>query len=181
MDTALAISVPISNGLELLPPGTIPDTLRCVNMEPHGNTVRFPSRWQLDRGKGVAAVRQEIADLAEIINRGTEAITGCYMRICDLIRSRGLTEAEVRDILSPHFPPPRISEILRVANAPEQVYLRYSTGFFGFKAALRVCRGYRVTPAARLLRVRARRAAERLILLGFRGEMVVRGLTISVR
>lgn len=134
-------------------------------MELSGLTViNFPSRWAL-RGKNARPALAELNSLAATIVRGCEAITGVYMRMTDLIRSTGLTDAQVREALEPHFPPARISEILRVSRAPESVYVRYTAGFFGFKAALRECRGYMVTPSDELRRRKIRRTAERLVLL----------------
>lgn len=74
-----------------------------------------------------------------------------------------------------------MSEILRVARAPEEIYSRYSTGFFGFKAALKSCRMYNVTPSEELTRRKIKRAAERLILLvNGAGEVRVNGRRIVI-
>lgn len=133
--------------------------------------ISVPSRWALlpqDRALSIAEVQR----LGDIINRGAEALCSCYMRMCDLIRDRELTDDEVRGALSASFPPPRISEILRVAKAPDSVYKRYRAGFFGFKAALAECRAYNVLPETRLAQARIRRAAERLVKLAGPGATV---------
>lgn len=126
--------------------------------------LRLPSRWAVNRLDRIGTVN-ELAHLAKTLCTGCEALTGLYMRMCDLIRGSDLTDIEARAILSPHFSQPRISEILRVSRAPEAVYARYTAGFFGFKAALKECRGYQVTPIAELRVRKIRRAAERLVLL----------------
>lgn len=100
----------------------------------HPILIKCPNRWTLCTNSEQAKL--EIAELAEVINQGTQALGGVYMRICDTIRNAGLLDSEVRKALSPHFPPPRISEILKVCRAPEMVYARYHAGFFGFRAAL---------------------------------------------
>lgn len=126
-------------------------------------------------------VGKELSNLASIIVRGCDAIHGVYMRICDLIRDTELTDAQIRDALSRHFPSSRISEILRVSRAPEDVYRRYRAGFFGFKAALEQCRGYTVTATPELNRRKIRRAAERLVtLLDGPGTLSIRGRTVAV-
>lgn len=124
----------------------------------------------------------ELGKLAEVLAKGCEALGGLYMRMTDLIRSSGLADSEVRQALDRHFSPARISEILRVSRAPEQVYLRYRGGFFGFKAALRESRGYRITPNQELQRRKVRRAAQRLVaLMPQPGELAVGARVVSVR
>ena len=142
--------------------------------------LEVPARWTLFSGVDVAEAKREIVRFAGIINRGTEAISGLYMRMVDMIRHYGLTDAEVNELLREHFPGPRISEILRVSRASDEVYNRYRTGFFGFKAALQECRGYAVTPSQELKRKKVRRAAERLIVLGAQGVIKVRGKTVTI-
>jgi len=142
--------------------------------------IEVPGRWTLQH-RDASSVSRELSTLAETLIRGCEALHGCYMRICDLVRLHELTDKEVKEALGKHFPQPRISEILRVSRAPEDVYRRYRSGFFGFKAALEQCRGYRVTPNAELNRRRIRRTAERLVLLlDGPGELKIRGRLISV-
>jgi hypothetical protein len=143
--------------------------------------IEVPARWTLGRFTPETAAI-ELQALGEVLNRGCEALGGLYMRMCDLIRSSGLSDSEVRKALDRHFPEARISEILRVSRAPEQVYLRYRAGFFGFKAALRECRGYQVTPTGELTRRKVRRAAQRLVaLMPQPGELAIGGRVVSVR
>jgi len=102
--------------------------------------------------------------------------------MCDLIRLHEMTDREIKESLGKHFPQPRISEIMRVSRAPDDVYRRYRAGFFGFKAALEQCRGYRVTSTSELNRRKIRRAAERLIvLLNGPAQLTVRGRVIEIR
>lgn len=127
--------------------------------------LEFPCRWvtyqDIDRAKAVS----EIDSLATVLVRGCEAVTGVYMRLCDLVRNGPLSDLEVRKILGAHFPRQRVSEIIRVSKAPEHIYNRYTAGFFGFKSALRECRAYTVTPNETLRRRQIRRAIGRLIAL----------------
>lgn len=144
-------------------------------------TLTFPQRWTvgcLDLGQS----KRELDRLSSICIRGADAVIGVYMRICDLIRSGPLTDDEARSILSNHFAQPRVSEILRVARAPDEIYSRYTAGFFGFKAAVRQCRAYNITPADELKRRQIRRAIGRLISLA-EGPAVFQhgGRTIEIR
>jgi uncharacterized protein (DUF2236 family) len=142
--------------------------------------LTIPSRWVVINRDHQAA-QAELSQIAIILVRSAEAIGDLYMRMCDLIRESDITDDEVRHILESHFPPSRISEILRVSRAPREVYIRYTAGFFGFKAALRQCRGYQVTAAKELCRRKIRRAAERLVLLlGGPAELHVRGHVVKV-
>lgn len=136
-------------------------------MEPDSSgdvIIAVPSRWQfrqLSRREAVA----ELDRLGGIISKGVEALHGVYMGLTDLIRDHGLSDGEVRSALAGKFPQPRISELIRVARAPNEVYRRYQCGFFGFKAALQECRGYQITPSEELHRRKIRRTAERLLHL----------------
>lgn len=143
-------------------------------------TIECPSRWTLFGSQTLEQGKTEIQKLAGIIVKGTEALGGVYMRLVDTIRHHGFTDDEVRKMLSRHFSEPRVSEILRVAKAPEEVYNRYMAGFFGFKAALRECRSYTITPGTELIRRKAKRAAIRLITLGVTGEIHVKGRVVTV-
>ena len=134
-------------------------------------TVTVPARWTVSHQSRTDAIR-EVGDLAGIITTAADAVCGCYMRLCDVIRLHGLTDDEVRSAIGGRFPAPRVSELLRVANAPDETYRRYRAGFFGFKAALQECRGYRILPERRLVQKRIRRAAERLVRLAGPGVSV---------
>lgn len=142
------------------------DLHRCMADEvADPNAVSFPCRWPGARHLSPAEASAEIESLAIVLNKGCEAIAGVYMRLCDTIRSNHLTDRDVRSALRQHFPESRISEILRVSRAPDDVYMKYTAGFFGFRAALRQCRYYHVTPSEHLKWRKARRAAEMLVRL----------------
>lgn len=144
-------------------------------------TITFPSQWAIVKLRDADA-QIEIKNMAKTIQRGTAAVVGLYMRMCQTIRQSTLSDAQVRDILSDHFNDQRISEILRVSRAPEQVYQKYTAGFFGFKAALRECRGYRIMETEDLHRRKLRRAARRLVELTSEPmELEVQGRVVSIR
>lgn len=142
-------------------------------------TLELPSRWSVEDRSHADAVK-EIAQLGIVLSRGIDALHGVYMRITDLIREHKLTAAEIRSALGDTFPPPRVSEFILVANAPENTYRRYKTGFVGFKATLQECRGYRIAASDDLRRRKIRRTAERLVLLLGPGEVEVRGRRVVV-
>jgi hypothetical protein len=80
-----------------------------------------------------------------------------------MIRTSTLPERDIRSALEKHFPQSRVSELMRVSRAPEEIYSRYTGGFFGFKAALKHCRLYNVTPQGELKRRQLMRAAHRIL------------------
>lgn len=141
------------------------------NTEAQPSTITVPSRWDWTNRSRVE-VLQELDKCAQILVKGTEALSGLYLKMCDMIREHGLTDDEIRVALCKHFPPPRISEFLKVARAPDLVYRRYRAGFVGFKAVLAECRGYRIHQDEWLKRRKIRRAAERLMLLMPQGGSV---------
>lgn len=145
---------------------------------PHN--ISLPSRWTIGSNTHAENIA-ELGRLATVLAKAAEAISGVYMRMCDTIRNGGLDDWEVRQALKPHFSEARISELLRVARAPEEVYKRYSGGFFGFKAALRECRLYNITPGEELKRRAVRRAAHRLVSLLQAGAVLrIKDRTITV-
>jgi len=142
--------------------------------------VTIPGRFvvsQLTHEQAIEAVDR----LALILSKGIEALSGLYLRVCDTIRDNGLTDDEIRHTLSKYFPPPRVSEFIRIANAPLETYRRYRAGFIGFRAALNECRGYRILSTETLTQKKIRRAAERLVMLYPQGQLVVRGKQINVQ
>ncbi len=141
--------------------------------------ITIPGRWDLTRYTHAERI-QEIDRLARILTQGTEALYGLYMRLCDHIRDAQLTDDEIRKHLSPHFSAPRISEFIRMANAPKDVYFQYRAGFIGFRATLQVCRGYTVNVPEHVKRKKIRRVAERLVGLMGSGEVEVRGKKVTV-
>lgn len=186
----LNITNSVSGGYTPYPPCllffTVSDTgdgLRCVpgnlvELEPE-ERISIPGRWAVGNP---ADYRAELKRLAVVFAAGTQALGGLYMRICDTIRKSNLTDSEVRSVLESNLSAARVSELLRVAHAPEEVYIRYTTGFFGFKAALRECRGYVVTPSEELRRRKMRRTAERLIILaGGATQITIKTWTIIIQ
>lgn len=144
-------------------------------------TLVFPSRWVISKQTHEEDVK-EIGKLGEIILKGAEAICGVYMRLCDRIRESDLSEDEIRRALEPHLPQPRISEIMRVSRSSKAIYSRYMAGFFGFKAALKECRGYTVTPDEELKQRKIHRTAKRLLdLMKGQGSVAVNGKTITIK
>lgn len=141
--------------------------------------LTIPSRWGKGKFSHDEAI-EEIDRLAKILVRGADALCGLYLRICDTIRESRLENEEIRSTLSKHFPPPRVSEFIKIANAPEDVYRRYRAGFIGFRAALSECRGYRINSSEFLQSKKIRRAARRLIDLIGHGEVTVKGRRVSV-
>ena len=139
----------------------------------------IPGRWDLTHRSRSEALA-EIDRCAGILARGVEALSGLYLRICDQIRDHHLTDDEIRQVLSPHFPAPRVSEFIRVANAPPETYRRYKAGLVGFRAVLQECRGYRILDDEHRKRKKIRRAAERLIGLLGHGEVTVCGRRVTV-
>lgn len=139
----------------------------------------IPPRWDFEKRTHAQAL-EEIDRLAGILSRGAEALSGLYIRICHTLRQHNLTNDEIREVLSPHFAPPRVSEFIRIANAPPHVYRRYHGGFIAFRAALAECRGYQITSNEEIKRRKIRRTAERLIELMGPGEVEVCGQRVTV-
>ena len=140
----------------------------------------LPRRWDLEKRDRESAKR-EIARCAELLARGVDAVCNLYMRICDQIRDHELTDGEIRGLLSRHFPPPRVSEFIRVANAPRETYMRYRAGLVGFRAVLQECRGYHILAPEHIHKKKVRRAAERLLtLMGDRREVEILGHRIRI-
>jgi hypothetical protein len=142
-------------------------------------SITFPCRWTL----GVVNTLEELESLAPTIVKGVDAISGVFMRLCDTIRKSELPDWKVRQYLGKHFLPPRVSEIMRVTRAPDDVYLKYSAGLFGFKAALKQCRSFHVTPTDELNRRKAKKTAQRLVELtgGLHGEVHVGCNVVTVK
>ena len=146
-------------------------TRELLSRETTVTTLTVPDRFRQRRIDREQALR-EITVLGCLISRGTQAIGRCYLRITDTIREFELADGEVREALRGQFADSRISELLRVANSPNEVYNRWQAGFWGFKAALRECRYYNISPPARLIAKQKQRAAERLVKLATDGEEI---------
>lgn len=154
--------------------------LQRSNLEVSPTTLTIPSQWSCARLTHAEAV-SEVDRLAKILLTGADALCGLYMRICETIRRYSFTDAEIRATLGKYFPPPRVSEFVKIANAPPEVYRRYEAGFIGFRAALAECRGYQINTTEFLKSKKIRRAAERLInLMDGVGEVTVKGRKITV-
>lgn len=138
----------------------------------------IPSQWDWNNYTHEQAVA-EIDRCAGILARGAEALSGLYVKICTLIRRHGLTDSEIRDALSRHFPPPRVSEFITIAHAPDEVFRRYHAGFVGFRATLNECR-YKLHSDAWRRQRTIRRTAERLIHLLGQGTVEVLGHRVTV-
>jgi hypothetical protein len=158
-----------------------------MNLQPSAVTLldatvcdRFARQTFNNSRKSHAEVEAELDTLAQTLSVGVSRLGELYLRICDLIRDTNFPETDMRRILGKYFPPPRVSEFLRVANASEVVYRRYRAGFFGFKAALRECRGYDITPSEELRRRQIRRAAERLATLAGCTTVLISKWKVSV-
>lgn len=146
----------------------------------NAKTIAFPCRWKLGKMTEEQSIN-EIDSLSRVLIEGCEAIAGVYMRLCDTIRESEAEDWVIRRSLSKHFSQPRVSEIMRVSRAPDDVYLKYTAGFFGFKAALEACRYYNITPTEHLKRRKVMRAAERLVqLTGGSGELRIRDRLITI-
>lgn len=148
--------------------------------EPPPITLSIPSRWHFAKLTHSEAL-SEVDRLAKILVKGADALCGLYMRICGTIREHRFTDTEIRHTLGKHFPPPRVSEFVKIANAPPEVYRRYEAGFIGFRSALAECRGYTIHSTDFLKSKKIRRTAERLVnLLNGAGEVSVKGRKITV-
>jgi hypothetical protein len=137
-------------------------------------TLAVPARWVVWQAGDRALALDDLRDSSRVLATGAAALCGLYMRMCDCIRRFGFDDAEVRAAIGDALPPPRVSEMLRVANAPEDVYRRYRAGFFGFKAALERCRMYSVTASDRLRDRKIHRTAARLVLLADARPLTIR-------
>ena len=106
--------------------------------------VRIPSRhWLPDRTQTRREVLVTLCNLGATFKKGSEALGGLYLRICDHIRQYEITPEEARFTLaSVGFDKVRASEVIRVAYAPAKVYNEFSARLIGFKVALSKTRLY---------------------------------------
>lgn len=105
----------------------------------------LPSRWCVhEAGLPRPACMAELERLARCFEQGAEALEGLYLRLCDFIRFHQLQPDEAREALArAGMRKERVSEVLRVAAAPEDVYRDYEARLIGFRVALersRLCR-----------------------------------------
>lgn len=166
--------------LDVLPAIRRRSTMQNVELAPPIE-LTLPSRWTIKKSTSPQEDLREIETLSKIIVEAADAVTGVYMRLCDRIRTSTVPEKEIRTALEKHFPQSRASELMRVARAPEDIYLRYTAGFFGFKAALKHCRLYSITPGDELRRRQLMRAAHRILeLIKPHKSIKVNGRTITI-
>jgi hypothetical protein len=139
---------------------------RCKNELAAHRILTIPTRYVIRKNATRHECLAELTRLGAIFANGAEALGSLYLRITDLIRNERLTDAEVRDSLCDHFPPSRISELLRVATAPDHIYCNYKLRVSGFRATLERTRMYAQLPAdSRLVERKKVRAAARLASL----------------
>jgi len=106
----------------------------------------------------LAATREEkeILQIGEAIITKTGEVAGLYLSLCLNIRKNHIAPAKVSELLkSLGFHRVRISEINKVANAPDDVFTNYQARAIGFNKALEFARVENEmvieTPAAKLL------------------------------
>jgi len=100
---------------------------------------------------------KEIREIGEAIIRKTGEVAGLYLSLCLNIRANKIGPAIVTRILKElGFHKVRISEINKVANAPDDVFSHYQARAIGFNKALEFARveadGVKETPAALMLK-----------------------------
>jgi len=99
---------------------------------------------------------REIRETGEAIIKKSGEVAGLYLSLCLNIRKNAIAPAVVSRILKElGFNRVRISEINRVANAPDDVFTNYQARAIGFNKAIEFARvtdaGIQETPAAKLL------------------------------
>jgi len=129
--------------------------------------VKLPSRhWLPERADSKRSALVTLCELGTVFKKGAEALGGLYLRICDTVRKYELTPEEVRFTLSAvGWSKVRISEVMRVAYAPQKVYNEFSARLIGFKVALSKTRLYYMAGRGKLRykRRQLQRAAVRLV------------------
>ncbi|HAV62231.1 MAG TPA: hypothetical protein DCY13_07675 [Verrucomicrobiales bacterium] len=129
--------------------------------------LEVPTRWVLPvRNVTRAECLKELRTLGEHFQKGLEGLGSLYLRITDHIRHYELTAEEVRATFKPvGFQDSRISELLRVATAPETIYREYSARLVGFRIALKKTRMFYMVGRnqPRYRRRQLQRAAVRLV------------------
>jgi len=106
--------------------------------------LTLPTRWfRPSRQQSREASIEQLRDLGRLFIRSALAVGDLYLRICDHIRAYDLDPDEVTQALrDASFPPSRISEIRRVAFAPENLYREFMSKGLGFRVALEKTRMY---------------------------------------
>ena len=127
-------------------------------------TIHFPARFRLyHRNATRVQLLGELSKMGATFSRGAEAMRGLYYQIADMIRRHDFSDSEVREALKQHFPEQRISELLRVARAPQEVFNKYELKLIGFRAALKEAREFTLPKTEARTKRQLRRSAERLV------------------
>ena len=139
--------------------------------------LQVPGRWfRHVRGQAREVSLEQLRDLGRLFIKSAVAVGDLYLRMCDHIRAYDLDPDEVASALKDAgFPPSRISEIRRVAFAPENLYREFMTKGYGFRVALTKTRMYYEVRRGdkRTKRRKLRRASARVFrLLRELGESV---------
>ncbi|HMJ90271.1 MAG TPA: hypothetical protein VK530_10665 [Candidatus Acidoferrum sp.] len=107
-------------------------------------TLELPYRWfQPARNQPRAESVAQLTELGKTFVRAAVAVADVYLRICDHIRWYELDPDEVSKALAEAgFPPSRVSEIKRVAYAPDHIWKELQAREIGFRVALQKSRMY---------------------------------------
>jgi len=131
--------------------------------------LKLPGRWfQRSRSQSRETSIEQLRDLGRLFIRSALAVGDLYLRICDHIRAYDLDPDEVAQALrDASFPPSRISEIRRVAFAPDNLYREFMAQGLGFRVALEKTRMYYAVRRGerRSKRRKLRRASMRVLEL----------------
>jgi len=118
------------------------------------------------RGQARDVSIEQLRELGRLFLKSALTVGDLYLRLCDHIRVYDLDPDEVAVALrDAGFPPPRISEIRRVAFAPANIYREFMTKGIGFRVALTKTRLYYEVRRRdlRTKRRKLRRASARVI------------------
>ena len=131
--------------------------------------LQIPGRWfQHVRGQARDVSIEQLRELGRLFLHSAVTVGNLYLRICDHIRAYDLDPDEVAAALrDAGFAASRISEIRRVAFAPENLYREFMTQGLGFRVALTKTRLYYDVRSRdrRTKRRKLRRASARVIRL----------------
>lgn len=106
--------------------------------------LSIPSlHWLPEASDSHADVLDRLARLGTIFKTGSEALGGLYLRICEHIRHYRITPEEARVTLcNCGFSKVRVSEVLRVAYCPPNLYNEFRARVIGFRVCLKKTRLY---------------------------------------
>jgi hypothetical protein len=131
--------------------------------------VTLPGRYfHHARGQARSVSITQLRELGELFIKSAVAVTDLYLRICLHIRVYALDRDEVAPVLKGcGFPSSRVSELFRVAYAPENIFREFSATHIGFRVALVKTRMYYEVRRrdAGVRRRKVRRASARLLRL----------------